>query len=134
VRQKTPAAAANRGTYFFGPTLSEGVRFHLNLGGFMAQTVKAKDRSSSRGRARQSTRRSKIKTDRVSRDTRSRSRANDERKAKRRGNPRARRSPATTAALVRRGVLQQETPQPKNARERAIKKTEKAGEKNRSTA
>jgi hypothetical protein len=93
----------------------------------MAQTVTAKDRAPSRGRARQTRRRSKIKTDRQSRETRSRSRANDERKALRRGNPRARRSAATTNALVRRGILEAEPPKTKNARERKTRRKRAAG-------
>jgi hypothetical protein len=85
----------------------------------MAQTTKAKSKAGTRGRARGATRRMTGKPERQSRGTRSRSRANDERKAQRRTNPRARRSPATTAALVRRGVIEGMSPRPKNARERS---------------
>src|SRR4051812_37158714 len=61
----------------------------------MAQGATTKDKGASAGRAPRAQRRQKAKTDRTSRDTRSRSRANDERKAKRTGRtPEKSRSPA----------------------------------------
>ncbi len=78
----------------------------------MAQTTKAKSRAGSRGRAAGANRRNRTQTKRATRDTRSRSEAADQRRAKKKPNLMARHPSKRGAAKAAKGA-------PKNKRQRA---------------